>query len=302
MAARLAAWQGRWSEAEGHLARAGELFAEQSGFLGLSFDSVRAEVAAARGDAEQAFTVALAGLQHRADLAERLLPTAARAAADQAEAFRDRGENPGPALGRLGQLRDAYPTVPAEPNPGPSGRAHVAAMQALYVAEQARGQRDPGAAAVWATAVQACGEAGLAWDEAYARWRAAEAFLARRSDRAAGTDHLRRAHDMATELAAAPLLEQIQALATSAGISLQATSPVPADEEVPSLPGLTARENEILRLVVAGYTYREIAGTLVISEKTVSAHISSMLRKTSTASRTELAQKYRRLTATAPAG
>ena len=32
---------------------------------------------------------------------------------------------------------------------------------------------------------------------------------------------------MATELAAAPLLEQIQALATSAGISLQATSPVP---------------------------------------------------------------------------
>jgi DNA-binding NarL/FixJ family response regulator len=40
----------------------------------------------------------------------------------------------------------------------------------------------------------------------------------------------------------------------------------------------------------------------VISEKTVSAHISSMLRKTSTTSRTELAQKYRRLTATAPAG
>ena len=150
VAARLAAWQGRWPEAAGHLARAEELFAEQSGFLGLSFDSVRAEVAVARGDAEQAFTVALAGLQHRADLAERLLPTAARAAADQAEASRDRGENPGPALGRLDQLRDAYPTVPAEPNPGPSGRAHVAAMQALYVAEQARGQRDPGAAAVWA--------------------------------------------------------------------------------------------------------------------------------------------------------
>jgi hypothetical protein len=36
--------------------------------------------------------------------------------------------------------------------------------------------------------------------------------------------------------------------------------------------------------------------------KTVSAHISSMLRKTGTTSRTELAQKYRRLTATAPAG
>jgi DNA-binding CsgD family transcriptional regulator len=69
-----------------------------------------------------------------------------------------------------------------------------------------------------------------------------------------------------------------------------------------SASALTARENEILRLVVAGRTYREIARALVISEKTVSAHISSMLRKTSTASRTELAQKYRRLTATAPAG
>jgi DNA-binding CsgD family transcriptional regulator len=62
------------------------------------------------------------------------------------------------------------------------------------------------------------------------------------------------------------------------------------------MPGLTARETEILRLVVAGHTYREIASALVISEKTVSAHISNLLRKTSTANRVELAQKYRRLT------
>jgi DNA-binding NarL/FixJ family response regulator len=86
-------------------------------------------------------------------------------------------------------------------------------------------------------------------------------------------------------------------------MALTAASPASAaGEEAPSLPGLTARENEILRFVAAGYTYREIARALVISEKTVSAHISSMLRKTSTTSRTELAQKYRRLTATAPAG
>jgi DNA-binding CsgD family transcriptional regulator len=303
VAARLAAWQGRWSEAEGHLARAGELFAEQSGFLGLSFDSVRAEVAVAQGDTEQAFTVALAGLQQRADLVERLLPTAARAAADQAEALRDRSENAEPALSRLDHLRGTYPTVRADPNPLPSERAHAAAMQALYLAEQARGRRAPEAVPAWAEAAQACAAAGLAWDEAYARWRAAEACLARRSDRAAGTAHLRRAYGMATELGAAPLLEQVQALATSAGMALTAASPASAaGEEAPSLPGLTARENEILRFVAAGYTYREIARVLVISEKTVSAHISSMLRKTSTTSRTELAQKYRRLTATAPAG
>jgi DNA-binding CsgD family transcriptional regulator len=185
----------------------------------------------------------------------------------------------------------------------PSERAHAAAMQALYLAEQARGRRAPEAVPAWAEAALACAAAGLAWDEAYARWRAAEACLPRRSDRADGTAHLRRAHAMATELGAAPLLEQIQTLATSAGIALTAASPASAaGEEALSLPGLTARENEILRLVAAGYTYREIARALVISEKTVSAHISSMLRKTSTASRTELAQKYRRLTATAPAG
>jgi DNA-binding CsgD family transcriptional regulator len=176
-------------------------------------------------------------------------------------------------------------------------------MQALYLAELARGRNCPDAAAGWAHSAQACAAAGLAWDEAYARWRAAEACLPRRSDRAMGTEHLRRACDLATGLAAAPLLEQIQALATSAGIPLETASAATAGGgETPLMPGLTARENEILRLVVAGRTYREIARALVISEKTVSAHISSMLRKTSTASRTELAQKYRRLTATAPAG
>jgi DNA-binding CsgD family transcriptional regulator len=152
--------------------------------------------------------------------------------------------------------------------------------------------------------VQATAAAGLAWDEAYARWRAAEACLPRRSDRPAGVAHLRRAQEMAAGLSAVPLLEQITSLATSAGVTLTSDGPAPAPaagEEAPSLPGLTARENEILRLVVAGHTYREIARALVISEKTVSAHISSMLRKTGTASRTELAQKYRRLTAT-PAG
>jgi DNA-binding NarL/FixJ family response regulator len=55
------------------------------------------------------------------------------------------------------------------------------------------------------------------------------------------------------------------------------------------LADLTAREREILSHVAAGRTYREIARALVISEKTVSVHISNMLRKTDTANRIELA-------------
>ncbi len=296
VAARLAAWQGRSSEAAGHLARAEELFAEQSGFLGYSFDSVRAELAVARGDTEQAFTIALAGLKQRANFVERLLPAAARAAADQAEALGDRGENPEPAIERLDHLRDAHPTVPADPNPRPSERAHASAMQALYLAEQSRGHREPDGAAAWIDAAQACADAGLAWDEAYARWRAAEACVVIRSDRTAARTQLWRAHALAEDLHAAPLREQIQALATSSGISLQAASQAETPGERVPIPGLTARENEILSLVVAGHTYREIASALVISEKTVSAHISSLLRKTSTANRIELSQKYRRLT------
>ena len=296
VAARLAAWQGRWSEAAGHLARAEELFGEQSGFLGYSFDSVRAELAVARGDTEQAFTIALAGLKQRANLVERLLPAAARAAADQAEALRDRGQNPEHAIQRLDHLRHEYPTVPTDPNPRPSELAHAGAMQALCLAEQSRGRREPDAAAAWIDAAQACADAGLAWDETYARWRAAEACLHRRSDWPAARTQLRRAHALAVDLHAAPLREQIEALATSSGIPLRGASAArPADQLVP-IPGLTARENEILRLVAAGHTYREIASALVISEKTVSAHISSLLRKTSTGNRIELSQKYRRLT------
>jgi DNA-binding NarL/FixJ family response regulator len=62
------------------------------------------------------------------------------------------------------------------------------------------------------------------------------------------------------------------------------------------LAGLTTRERKTLSQVAAGRTYREIARTLVVSEKTVSVHISNMLRKTRTANRIELAHLAHRLT------
>jgi DNA-binding CsgD family transcriptional regulator len=301
VAARLAAWQGRGPEAAGHLARAEELFAEQSGFLGLSFDSVRAELAVARGDTEQAFTVALAGLQQQAEQAERLLPTAARAAADQAEALRDRGQPPGPALDRLDQLLGVSPAVLPAHQSRPQKSAHAAAMQALYLAEQSRGRRRPDAGREWIEAAEAAAAAGLAWDETYARWRAAEACIPVRRDRLTATTQLRRAHALAVDLCAAPLREQIEALAASSGIRLEIPSPAAARDRPMRIPGLTRRENEILGHVAAGYTYREIGRALFISEKTVSTHISNLLRKTGTANRAELSQKYRRLTSITPA-
>jgi len=44
-------------------------------------------------------------------------------------------------------------------------------------------------------------------------------------------------------------------------------------------PGLTPRENEVLKLVAKGYTYREIAEKLFISVKTVQNHVQNILTK-----------------------
>jgi DNA-binding CsgD family transcriptional regulator len=54
----------------------------------------------------------------------------------------------------------------------------------------------------------------------------------------------------------------------------------------PDTPALTPRETEVLRLLADGLSDREVASRLVISPKTVEKHVSAVLRKTGTTSRT----------------
>lgn len=61
----------------------------------------------------------------------------------------------------------------------------------------------------------------------------------------------------------------------------------PAD---PELDQLTAREQEVMRLLARGYAYKEIARRLTISIKTVETHASSVLRKLQLSNRNELAR------------
>jgi DNA-binding NarL/FixJ family response regulator len=61
-----------------------------------------------------------------------------------------------------------------------------------------------------------------------------------------------------------------------------------ADPHPTGEPGLTPRENEILRLVAKGYTYREIAEQLFISQKTVQNHVQNILTKLQLRKRYEL--------------
>jgi DNA-binding CsgD family transcriptional regulator len=53
--------------------------------------------------------------------------------------------------------------------------------------------------------------------------------------------------------------------------------------------GLTAREMEVLRLVAAGRSNREIADELFISIKTASVHVSNILGKLGVSGRGEAA-------------
>lgn len=57
----------------------------------------------------------------------------------------------------------------------------------------------------------------------------------------------------------------------------------------PELAGLTAREREVLRLIVAGANNREIAESLYISERTVKNHITHILSQLNVRDRTQAA-------------
>ncbi len=165
-----------------------------------------------------------------------------------------------------------------------------------------------GAAAGGAAGLAGAAAAGgllAAWDEAATAWdslsepyprgetllHAAEAALAC-GDRDGAAERLQQAAPLATRLAAHPLGEQIALLARRARIRLGAEdgSAVLGGDGSGEL-GLTEREREVLRLVAAGRSNREIAGELFISPKTASVHVSNILGKLGVASRGEAAAK-----------
>ena len=62
-----------------------------------------------------------------------------------------------------------------------------------------------------------------------------------------------------------------------------------AHEQVLEKAGLTRRERDVLGLLSAGKTNREIAQTLFLSESTVKVHVRHVLRKIGARTRTEAA-------------
>jgi DNA-binding CsgD family transcriptional regulator len=215
----------------------------------------------------------------------------------------------------------------------------------------------PVQAAHRATVRAATGNTVADWETAAAAWRAldhryrlavalaggAEAALAA-GDRAVGGTWLREAAELAADLGAAPLAEELTLLATRARlplpgptiptptpatptpatptpatptpatstpttstVSTTSTTPAPANPTAASQVavtapavsrgvadagrglGLTGREVEVLRLVAAGRSNREIGVELFISAKTAGVHVSNILAKLGVGSRTEAA-------------
>jgi DNA-binding NarL/FixJ family response regulator len=75
-----------------------------------------------------------------------------------------------------------------------------------------------------------------------------------------------------------------------AGFVLDAFGAVAGEraDQPDELDRLSAREQEVMRLIARGFSYREVASELFISIKTVETHVSAVLRKLQLSSRHEL--------------
>ena len=243
------------------------------------------EVRLAGGDLDGALAVARTVPGVRAESDPRylwpLLAEAMRACGDSA------GAGQAARTGDLAALRDDLEQRAAgTARPGPVERAHAAVL--IAEAARAAGHLD---LALWDVAAAAWDAIGQPYPLACALLQAARA-AAGEGDRAAAADRLPQAAELAAQLGASPLQQEITRLARRARIDL----PYTAHQAGPVAPfGLTARELEVLRLVTAGRSNQQIAAELFISPKTASVHVSNILGKLGVASRVEAAATAHRL-------
>jgi len=224
----------------------------------------------------------------------RIAWTALRAEAEAAEASRARSratiEPVAPSA--VGVLELARSTAVAMTDSRAIHWRRPAAIAALCEAEWTRLEGRPDVDA-WAAAAEACTSNGQHALRPYALMRQAEAALASRRGRGAASSVLREAHDLAAAMRAAPLLADVKALSRRGRIDLAAVPAAGvarrARPQPPDPFGLTRRERDVLVLVAAGRTNREIAEVLFITEGTASVHVSNILGKLGVARRTEAA-------------
>jgi ATP/maltotriose-dependent transcriptional regulator MalT len=294
IAARVAVMTGRYDAARSHVDEAlrllrlaagamwiAPLYARRVELAGLGGDvaAARQAVADGQGSGENEYPfyareLYLSALRVEGDEAERA--RAARDVGAEREAVRS-GEALAARMRELAAMAD-------DPQP------QVAADLVRIDAELSRihGRPEP---QLWSRTAERNDAIGNRIGAADARLREAEALMQRGE---LATEPLRAAHAAAGECGALPLREECEAVARRARVALgeERRAPEPAADD----PfGLTPREREVLELVAAGRTNRQIGEQLFMSEKTASVHVSRILAKLEVRTRGEAGAVAHRL-------
>ena len=260
--AELAAWQGRTADARREVDTGLELLAYT-------------------GDPELAARIAAVGVRAEADGTQ----AGARVGRDPTADARRR------ATDLVGQLEDLADT--GRGRTAPVGSEATASLRTGRAeASRLDGAGDPGA---WVEAVTAWEAIAFPYPAAYARLRLAEAALGTGDDVTAAAE-LAASWETASSLRARPLTAALTRLARRARVALPGAEVAGADtgHGAGGDRALTPREREVLGLVAAGRTNRQIGEELFISQKTASVHVSRLLAKLGASTRGEAAAIARR--------
>ena len=304
-AARLATGRGAFEDASRHLvsARTND-DTRAGGDQRVGILAATAELAMWERRTDDVRSAVAAGLETLAEVPEPahawLAAVGIRAEADAAERARARQDQPAieETVARGQELAARLVSFAGAGNDGLARR--FAALGLLGAAESARLLGTP-ASEPWGRAADAFEAQARPYPTAYARYREAEALLAAGEGRQGAEGPLRAASTVAAALGAEPLRREIEQLGRQARIALPGVSGPAGGGPMTAAParldtfGLTERELEVLRLVAAGWTNRQIGEGLFISTKTASVHVSNILGKLGVDSRVEAAAIAHRL-------
>jgi DNA-binding CsgD family transcriptional regulator/tetratricopeptide (TPR) repeat protein len=167
--------------------------------------------------------------------------------------------------------------------------AEPAAFVAMAHAEarELNGGPQPGP---WQAAAKAWNHCGDQYWAAVCKFRTADAILRTKGDRSVAARIAAEALAAARSLGAAPLAADLEVLNRRGRLTAGSIREDPLRRL-----GLTQREAEVIDFLVEGRTNRQIGEAMFISEKTVSVHVTNLLRKLGVGSRTEAAEMSRRL-------
>lgn len=241
---------------------------------GLSAALARAEVLRWRGEPAAAAEVLVAALSSFRGVEHPSHLLGLRLGALAVAALADAGRGDDPLVERV-RARVLDLVAVGQPRAGvlgPEGRAWVAVLHAEVA--RARGVPAPEQVTAWRAAVEGF-TGGDVLELARCRWRLAEACAAAglREEGLLALDEARRA---ASRLRAVPLSAVLEDLARRVRASAS-----------PGRGPLTARELQVLDLLAAGRTNRQVGEQLFMAEKTASVHVSRIFAKLGASSRAE---------------